>query len=118
MSSLDPPQEEKITTKSPGDKSKHFPFGCAFSHGSKFSLESAFWDKGHPFFGLKIYLQITHFYPGVDFVNEKLSKGQGETEERGDAERARDKAISDSVRSGAAGVTGEDFGIDQRKRAV
>lgn len=51
-------------------------------------------------------------------MNEKLSKGQGETEERGDAERARDKAISDSVRSGAAGVTGEDFGIDQRKRAV
>ncbi|KAL4247846.1 hypothetical protein ABKN59_007558 [Abortiporus biennis] len=31
-------------------------------------------------------------------------------------ELARDKAISDAVRAGAAGVTGEDFGIDEKRR--
>lgn len=51
-------------------------------------------------------------------MSEKLSNRPLSYEESSKDDMARDKAISDSVRSGSAGVTGEDFGVEEKRRIV
>ena len=56
----------------------------------------------------------------MDYLQDQMSKHPNALTYEDDpfSDPSRDKSISDSVRAGAAGVTGEDFGIEERRKIV
>ncbi|KAH8099666.1 hypothetical protein BXZ70DRAFT_241931 [Cristinia sonorae] len=57
---------------------------------------------------------------GMDFIQDQMAKNPRSLtrDDDGFPDPSRDKSISDAVRAGAAGVTGEDFGIDEGRRIL
>ncbi|KAI0074187.1 hypothetical protein K474DRAFT_1665686 [Panus rudis PR-1116 ss-1] len=53
---------------------------------------------------------------GLDYVKDQSSKFSIVKE--GTSDSVRDKTVSDSVRAGAAGVTGEDLGFQEKTRVL
>lgn len=53
----------------------------------------------------------------MDYLDDKLADRKLKYEGNKD-ELPRDKVISEAVRSGAAGVTGEDLGVEEKRRIM
>ncbi|TCD60845.1 hypothetical protein EIP91_009409 [Steccherinum ochraceum] len=111
MNSLVPPQEQ-----SAGDSRSSIERAgahCIFT--GQPALVPPQEEKGHfpPLDGEK-----TIFEKGMDFVQDQMSKRPLTVDDERFPDADRDKSITDAVRAGAAGVTGEDLGIDEKRKIL